>query len=68
MESDKKKILLTYFSSTLRQYDLDFLSPGQWLNDQLITFYCEFLNQTIAKLDPSIVLMDAAVASSFPYI
>lgn len=37
------EILLTYYSATLRQADISLVTPGNWLNDQLILFYFEYL-------------------------
>jgi sentrin-specific protease 8 len=70
MEDETKKILLTYYSSTLRQYDLNFLAPGQWLNDQLINFVMEHLSHKYLQSEPlasQVKLVDPAVVSSFNY-
>ena len=70
-KSDRsKEVLLTYYTATLRQYDLNFLGPGQWLNDAIINFYMEYLTRkhlvtTASK--KSIKLLDPAVVSGFPY-
>jgi len=61
-----KEVLLTYYSATLRQYDLNFLEDGQWLNDQLINFYLEYLTHKY-KLNDSIKLVDPAVVNTFLY-
>ena len=37
-------ILLTYHSSTIRRNDLLCLNPQNWLNDQIINFYFEYLS------------------------
>ena len=50
-QSDPKKVLLTYYSSTIRQKDIDFLNDGVWLNDQIINFYMEYLNHKFAEND-----------------
>ncbi len=55
MESASKKILLTFGSSTLRQQDINYLQPMQWLNDAIITFYQEYLSKDLPK---SVVLID----------
>lgn len=50
------EIKLTYGSATLRQKDIDLYEPGQWLNDQCILFYFEYLTRKVEKemlfLDP----------------
>ena len=50
------EIILTYHSSTLRQADINLFSNSQWLNDQCILFYFEYLTHSspreILFLDP----------------
>ena len=64
-------MLLTYYSSTLRQKDLNFLLEGQWLNDQIMNFYYEYLSKIYLnnneKRNQSIILLDPAVANTFQY-
>ena len=61
-----KEILLSYYSATLRQYDLNFLQPGQWLNDQIITFWNEYLVHSLLEPSyPRIRLLDPAATSTF---
>lgn len=45
------RILLTYFSATLRQEDVMLVSPGNWLNDQVILFYFEYLTNNYRRDD-----------------
>ena len=50
------QILLTYHSSTLRQADITLFNSGNWLNDQCLLFYFEYLSTTSSSsllfLDP----------------
>eukprot|EP01128_Nolandella_sp_AFSM9_P013040 TRINITY_DN9920_c0_g1_i1.p1 TRINITY_DN9920_c0_g1~~TRINITY_DN9920_c0_g1_i1.p1 ORF type:complete len:225 (+),score=46.43 TRINITY_DN9920_c0_g1_i1:225-899(+) len=41
--------LLTYCNETLYASDLSLLEPGKWLNDKLISFYCEYLENTLSE-------------------
>ena len=46
MESEE--IVLTYKSATLRKKDISFLNDGNWLNDQVINFYYEYLASNLS--------------------
>lgn len=50
-------IQLTYKSSTLRLSDISLFYPSNWLNDQCINFYFEYLN---SPQKPSLVFVDPA--------
>ena len=68
-QDNSKKVLLTYYSSTLRQKDINYLNDGVWLNDQVINFYMEYLtHQYVQDNDKSIILLDPAVVGSFLFI
>ena len=54
------RILLTYYSATLRQEDLMLVSPGNWLNDQVILFYFEYLTHSHCRED--CILIDPCTA------
>ena len=53
---EKKDILLTYQSATIRESDMENLKAGNWLNDQIINFYLEYL--THEKLQKVILICD----------
>ena len=46
-ENDENAILLTYYTSTIRQQELNFLQNGQNLNDQIMNFYFEYLYRNL---------------------
>ena len=48
---EAEDIVLTYKSATLRDKDISFLREGNWLNDQIINFYYEYLTNNIPKTD-----------------
>ena len=54
-------IVISYHDSVLRQSDLALLSAPNWLNDQIISFFYEYLNNDeisdprIGYIDPSLV-------------
>ena len=60
MENDP--ILITYKSCSIKQSDIDCLSDYQYLNDLIISFYYEILNEKYMSND--IVLLDPAVSMS----
>ena len=70
MEANKQ-VLLTFYSSTIRQSDINMLDDGIWLNDQLINFYMEYLTHLYLPNyadDKSIILLDPAVVGTFLYV
>ena len=44
-------VILTYGDSTLRQTDIECFDDGRWLNDNCLSFYYEYLNNTSNKSD-----------------
>ena len=60
MENDP--ILITYKSCSIKKSDIDCLSDYQYLNDLIISFYYEILNEKYISND--IVLLDPAVSMS----
>ena len=69
MESTNTDILLTYYSSTIRQKDLTYLQDGQWLNDQIMNFWIEHMYHTLipSEQQPTVRLLDPAASSMFAY-
>lgn len=53
--------IFTYKSSTLRESDIQLFNSNQWLNDQCINFYYEYLAETAGSncvlMDPAAVFM-----------
>ena len=45
---------------TIRQFDLNTLQPGTWLNDTCISFYLDHLTETVGK-NKQIMYIEAAV-------
>ena len=60
MENDP--ILITYKSCSIKKSDIDCLSDYQYLNDLIISFYYEILNEKYTSND--IILLDPAVSMS----
>lgn len=54
-------IVLSYHDSLLKQSDVDLLSGPNWLNDQLISFYFEYLSQDVYKDDGRILFVSPEV-------
>lgn len=46
---ENDKILLIYENISIRQQELDFLTQNQWLNDNVISFYMQYLVDQIDK-------------------
>lgn len=59
MASDE--IVLSYHDSLLRQSDVDLLRGPHWLNDQVISFYFEYLTQEVYKDASSILFVPPEV-------
>lgn len=60
MSSDDK--VLSYFDVVLRRGDVDLLNGPNWLNDQVIAFYFEFLTKEFFKdISDKILLVPGAV-------
>ena len=59
---ENERILVTYKSCSIKQSDIDTLSDYQYLNDLIISFYYEILNEKYMSND--IVLLDPAVSMS----
>lgn len=53
--------MLSYGDARVTQEDYNSLAPGQWLTNQLIRFYCEYLKRTIFKDNNKFIFMDPAV-------
>ena len=53
--------IFTYKSSTLRESDISLFNSNQWLNDQCINFFYEYLAETAGRdcvlMDPAAVFM-----------
>jgi len=49
MIKKENDILLTYGDATIRKADQDCLKDGNWLNDNCISFYYEYLTNKVAK-------------------
>ena len=59
---ENERILVTYKSCSIKQSDIDTLSDYQYLNDLIISFYYEILNEKYDNND--IILLDPAVSMS----
>lgn len=55
-------VVLSYHNSLLRKSDLELLRNPQWLNDQLIGFWFEYLENEIAHSNKSVCLLSPEVA------
>lgn len=64
---ESQKILLTYGSATLRNYDIQLVRNNEWLNDQIIIFFYEYLSNKYSLESNDIVLMDACAAAELQY-
>ena len=55
------KVVLSYHNSLLRKSDVDLLSGPHWLNDQLIGFWLEYLENKPELVNDSICLLSPEV-------
>ncbi|KAK9840308.1 hypothetical protein WJX74_007279 [Apatococcus lobatus] len=53
---------LSYHDVLLRQQDVDLLRGNRWLNDQIISFCFEFLQQEVVKNNYDVLLMGPSIA------
>lgn len=60
--SDKKKfVVLNFHESLLRQSDVNLLMGPYWLNDQIISFYFEYLERIIFKNENRLLFISPEV-------
>lgn len=55
-------VVLSYHNSLLRESDLELLRNPHWLNDQLIGFWFEYLENNICEANDSVCLISPEVA------
>ena len=46
---DFDQTVVSYKSSCLREKDINYLQYGEWLNDQIINFYYEYMSDNICN-------------------
>eukprot|EP01024_Parvocaulis_polyphysoides_P008912 TRINITY_DN12697_c3_g1_i2.p2 TRINITY_DN12697_c3_g1~~TRINITY_DN12697_c3_g1_i2.p2 ORF type:complete len:227 (-),score=25.93 TRINITY_DN12697_c3_g1_i2:145-825(-) len=56
------QVVLDYFDIRLRKRDVNTLQKGCWLNDQIITFYFEYLQNNISANQESLLFMQVPTA------
>lgn len=54
-------IVLSYHDALLKKSDIDLLEGPNWLNDQIISFYFEYLSQDVYKDDDTILFVSPEV-------
>lgn len=57
----ENKIILSYHDALLKQSDVDLLTGPFWLNDQIISFYFEYLSRDVYKDDDSYLFISPEV-------
>uniref|UniRef100_A0A182P0U1 Ubiquitin-like protease family profile domain-containing protein n=1 Tax=Anopheles epiroticus TaxID=199890 RepID=A0A182P0U1_9DIPT len=55
------EVALSYHESCLRQSDVDLLKGPYWLNDQVISFYFEYLEKCIFKYERDLLFVSPEV-------
>ena len=55
------KAVLSYGGTMVKQADLDTLEEGEWLSDQVISFYLEYLGDQTGP-SPAVACLDASTA------
>lgn len=61
MSTNKKFVVLNFYDSLLRQSDVNLLMGPYWLNDQIISFYFEYLEKIIFKNDNRLLFISPEV-------
>jgi hypothetical protein len=73
MAGDEDPLVLSWKSSILYAHDFEALTPGRWLTDNVVCFWCEVLTHRVfarradaagsdAEPDPTVVFMHPAAA------
>ena len=65
MEND---IVLSFHNSLLRKSDVDLLLGPHWLNDQIISFYLQYLENVTYKDDKSLLFMSPEVTQCLKFV
>ena len=55
------RIVLSYHDSLLKQSDVDLLTGPHWLNDQIISFFFEYLTRDVYKTNESLLFVSPEV-------
>lgn len=58
---EEDKIVLSYHDTLLKQSDIDLLNGPHWLNDQLISFFFEYLTRNVYKDTQSLLFVSPEV-------
>lgn len=61
MDPEVDAIVLSYHDSLLRQSDVALLDGPHWLNDQIISFYFEYLSRDVYKDNESVLFVSPEV-------
>lgn len=61
MSNKKKLVVLNFHESLLRQSDVNLLMGPYWLNDQIISFYFEYLERIIFKNENRLLFISPEV-------
>ena len=68
MATDNDKIVLSFYESLIRKSDIDILLSNNWLNDQIISFYFEYLEKNIYQHDKHILFISPEVTQCIKII
>lgn len=64
---DTNKVVLSFHNSLLRSDDVHLLTGPHWLNDQIISFYLEYLEKIVHKEDKSILYVSPEVVQCLKF-
>lgn len=67
MATDPNHIVLNYHNSLLRESDVHLLNGPHWLNDQIISFYLEYLERNVYEKNTELLFVSPEVVQCLKF-
>lgn len=68
MSGNPNRVVLNYHNTLLRQNDVFLLTGAHWLNDQIISFYLEYLERNIYKNRKDLLFVSPEVVQCLKFV
>lgn len=65
---DSNRVVLSYHDTLLRESDVHLLTGPHWLNDQIISFYLEYLQRNILNDCPDLLFVSPDVVQCLKFV